>query len=133
MERPPLGSEIIKSWVNLFTIVLTGVLGVLTKYDALPVPARKLVGEYQYAWWGLLGVLLLFGLWPLLRSLLMPGSRLLQPDRFSIRAEERRHLKGREDEINELSDLCEHQLLVFLEGESGAGKSALARAGLVSE
>ena len=88
---------------------------------------------YQPVWCGLLGILLLLGLWLLWSALLAPKSRLLQPERFVIRPEERRHLKGREEEISELADLCERQPLVFLEGESGAGKTALVRSGLVDE
>lgn len=93
----------------------------------------SLLNEYQLVWWGFLGVLLLLGLGLLWSALLAPKSRLLQPERFVIRPEERRHLKGREEEIFELSDLCERQLLVFLEGESGAGKTSLVRSGLVDE
>lgn len=133
MEKPLAGVKTFKAWVDLAVVLFSGVLGVLTKYNALPEWARKFINNYLYAWWALLGALFLLGSWFLLRPLLLPRSRLLQPERFVIRAEERRHLKGREDEIKTLSDLCEHQPLVFLEGESGAGKSALARAGLIDE
>jgi hypothetical protein len=64
---------------------------------------------------------------------LAPKSLLLLPDRFILRAGELRHLKGREEEIQELADLCERQALVFLEGEAGSGEIARTRAGLTSE
>ena len=58
-------------------------------------------------------------------------SRLLQPERFRLRRDAIAHLKGRQREIEDLGRLCERSALVFLEGESGAGKSALVAAGLV--
>ena len=125
-----------KAWIELLLSLFSGILVVLTKYNALPPRLGKVLSEHPFVywgWWGLLGLLFIVGFWRLLRSLLLRRSRLLQPDRFIIRAEEQRYLKGREDELKELSDLCERQPLVFLEGESGAGKSALARAGLMGE
>jgi hypothetical protein len=58
-------------------------------------------------------------------------SRLRQPSRFLIDKELAHHLKGREEETKELGELCERAGLVFLEGESGSGKSALVAGGLV--
>lgn len=58
-------------------------------------------------------------------------SALLRPERFLIDRTDPRFLKGREQEIDNLSSLCERHNLVFLEGESGSGKTSLARAGLV--
>jgi hypothetical protein len=56
---------------------------------------------------------------------------LLRPDRFIVDADDPECLVGREGEIKDLADACEKTPVVFLEGESGTGKSALALAGLV--
>ena len=57
-------------------------------------------------------------------------SRLLRPEVLLIDPDKPEHLKGREDDIRTLCDAVNHPL-VFLEGESGAGKSALIRSGLL--
>ncbi len=57
-------------------------------------------------------------------------SRLKQPDRFLITKDNPDHLKGREEEVADLRRITAAHALVFLEGESGCGKSALARVGL---
>lgn len=48
-----------------------------------------------------------------------------------IQPDEPRFLKGREREVQELGYLCNREPLVFLDGESGCGKSALVCAGLL--
>jgi energy-coupling factor transporter ATP-binding protein EcfA2 len=58
-------------------------------------------------------------------------SRLLRPDRFVISADDPEHLVGRDEEVKELAKACEQNALVFLQGESGAGKSALVLGGLL--
>lgn len=58
-------------------------------------------------------------------------SRLLQHDRFIISADDPNHLVGREENIRALVNECREHTLVFLVGESGAGKSALVRSGLL--
>jgi len=81
--------------------------------------------------------------WVLAGGLLIPGllalvllldrrrrrSRLLDPDALIIRPEE--HLVGRDDDIQNVSRLCDSESLIWLVGESGVGKSALLQAGLV--
>src|SRR5690349_5890019 len=58
-------------------------------------------------------------------------STLLRPDRFVVSADEPGHLVGRDTEIKALASECERHPLVFLQGESGSGKSALVQAGLL--
>ena len=58
-------------------------------------------------------------------------SRLLRPERFIVRPETPGFLIGREPEVNDLGGLCIREQLIFLFGESGCGKSALVRGGLV--
>jgi hypothetical protein len=136
VERPLSACEIANSWVELSISLLSGILAFLTQYNRLPEPIRSFLKnnpQICWAWLGLLGLIFLISIWRLLRPLFIHRSQLLQPDRFIIRTDERRHLKGREDELKELADLCERQPLVFMEGESGAGKSALVQAGLLDE
>jgi predicted sugar kinase/membrane protein implicated in regulation of membrane protease activity len=59
-------------------------------------------------------------------------SILLRPDRFIVSADDPEQLKGRTIEVEALAKECEANPLVFLEGESGTGKSALVRAGLAA-
>ncbi len=58
-------------------------------------------------------------------------SRLLRPERFVISADDPAHLVGRDEEVKALAKECERNALVFLQGESGAGKSALVLGGLL--
>src|SRR4029453_8983608 len=58
-------------------------------------------------------------------------SRLLIPDALNIETRNPAHLHGRADELQRLQDACRRHRLVFLVGESGAGKTALLTAGLV--
>jgi hypothetical protein len=60
-------------------------------------------------------------------------SRLLRPDARRLRVDEPSHRKGRDDDLQKLVARCRDHGLVFLVGESGAGKSALVRAGLCRE
>ncbi len=80
--------------------------------------------------WGISALLILIALY-LLKVAFARKSRLRRPERFLIPADDPRFLKGREREILELGQLCERHPLVFLDGESGCGKSALVRAGVL--
>jgi hypothetical protein len=57
-------------------------------------------------------------------------SRLLDPACLLLRAENPRHLKGREQVRVDLARLCQEFPLVHVVGESGAGKTALMQAGV---
>ena len=71
----------------------------------------------------------LLAAWALLAALAR-HSLLLKPERFIIKAEDPRHLVGREKETDGLAKACADNTLTVLKGESGAGKSALVKAGL---
>jgi hypothetical protein len=58
-------------------------------------------------------------------------SRLMKVDALRIDPDNPAHLIGRADKISKLEELCRNSFLVNLVGESGAGKSALVRSGLV--
>jgi hypothetical protein len=80
--------------------------------------------------WSLAALLLVVGFWLLWRGL-SRKSRLLWPEALLIDPDNPDHLRGRQDEIRRLSDAIASHRLVFLEGESGSGKSALIRSGLI--
>lgn len=50
-----------------------------------------------------------------------------------LKVDERRHLRGRDDDIEFYKKLCQEHRLIFLQGESGSGKSAFLAAGLYLE
>ena len=75
-------------------------------------------------------VLLLVG-FSLLRQGLSRKSRLLWPEGLLIDPDNPDHLRGRTDDIRHLLEAVTNHPLVFLEGESGSGKSALVRSGLI--
>ena len=65
-----------------------------------------------------------------LRDGLARRSRLLRSEALLLKADNPAHLKGREEDIDRLSALCDEYQQVNLVGESGAGKSALIQSGL---
>jgi len=66
--------------------------------------------------------------WRLVRKRMGPTSSFTSPAKLKIG---QRYLYGREDEVRILSDRLKDYPLVFLVGESGAGKSSLLEKGLV--
>jgi len=81
--------------------------------------------------WQLVAALALFaaGLW-LLRLSFRRRSVLLHPEALRLERDNPAHLVGRKEDIAQLARLCRESSLVFLEGASGTGKSALLQAGL---
>ena len=77
-------------------------------------------------------VLLLLGLWLLIKWQ-RRYSRLLRPDALRLDRDNAAHLVGRTADINNLFQQCLAKQIVFVEGESGSGKSALVRAGLLPQ
>ena len=70
------------------------------------------------------------GLWFFLLSR-QRRSILLRPEALRLERDNPDHLIGRAEDIDRLLARCREEPLVFLEGESGAGKSALLRTGLL--
>ncbi len=60
-------------------------------------------------------------------------SRLVDATKLNLQAADPKHLWGREVDKKELQRFCESHVTVILDGESGAGKSALVQAGLIPE
>lgn len=50
-----------------------------------------------------------------------------------LKVDDRRHLRGRDDDIEFYKKVCREHRLIFLQGESGSGKSAFLAAGLYKE
>lgn len=94
---------------------------------------EKWVILQQLPWWSQWAVsaFLVIIAFYLIRAAFAGKSRLLRPERFLIQPDEPRFLKGREREVQGLGQLCDREPLVFLDGESGCGKSALVCAGLL--
>jgi hypothetical protein len=91
----------------------------------------KAVGQFPSwaAWIGYVALFLL-GLWLLIKWRTR-HSRLLRPDALRLERDNIEHLVGRADDIQNLLQQCLTKQIVFLEGESGSGKSALVRSGLL--
>lgn len=69
----------------------------------------------------------LFIAWRILR----PRSRLANAEALWVQADRPEHLVGRTEDIRLLMRACQQHGLVYLVGESGGGKTALVKAGLI--
>lgn len=56
---------------------------------------------------------------------------LLRPEALRLERDNPSHLVGGKEDIDQLIRLCREEKLIFLEGDSGAGKSALLQAGII--
>jgi hypothetical protein len=74
--------------------------------------------------------LFVLGLWLLIRRRTR-YSRILESDALRLDRDNSEHLVGRAEDIDNLLQQCLIKQIVFLEGESGSGKSALVRSGLL--
>ncbi|MGH8568845.1 MAG: hypothetical protein ACREXU_12740, partial [Gammaproteobacteria bacterium] len=121
-------------WWNTLAVLVTGAGAVLTLATEIPdklanavagvanlPPAAKWVLAVLFAGLSVLALVSAFG----------RRSTLLRPERFVISADDPEHLVGRDEEVKALAKACEQNALVFLQGESGAGKSALVLGGLL--
>src|SRR5271165_25869 len=121
--------------VLLTTGVVTAIAGLFAAFNGLYDKFRNSVEIFAgFEKWQLGAaalVLVAFGIW-LIRLSRRRRSVLLRPEALRLGRDNPAHLVGRAQDIADLARLCREQSLVFLEGESGAGKSALLQAGLVS-
>ena len=110
---------------------VTGIVAAVTQLTgALPDALKGLSGLSLGVWWFFAAILVIVGaVWAW--DGLSARSRLLRPEAMYLRADDPRHLAGRADDIERLLRICTENPLVYLVGESGAGKSALVQAGLV--
>ena len=117
------------------TGILTGFTALLVAFNAsgeAVTSILKSIGLPGAEWlpWVLAAISLLVGVSLLWRGL-SRKSRLLWPEALLIDPDNPDHLRGRTDEVRRLSQAVSTRPLVFLEGESGSGKSALIRSGLI--
>jgi Novel STAND NTPase 1 len=110
--------------------VLIGLLALVPQFSKNISEAVDAVIKLPQIVWYLVPVLLLIVGMLALRDGLARRSRLLRPEALILKADHPEHLKGREEDIDRLSALCDEYQQVNLVGESGAGKSALIQAGL---
>src|SRR5919198_1614027 len=112
---------------------LTGIFAALTQYNETLKKVIDSLGPIAElppsVWLGAAAILLIAGVFALWDGLTR-RSRLLRPEALLLRSDEPRHLKGRQDDIDRLSTLCNEYQQVYLVGESGAGNSSLIQAGL---
>jgi hypothetical protein len=113
------------------------VLGILTALVAIVGGATNLLDQITafqkfgpWVPWLIYVALFALGIW-LLYQRGTHRSRLLKPDALRLDRDNAYHLVGRVEDIDNLLQQCLAKPIVFLEGESGSGKSALVRAGLL--
>jgi hypothetical protein len=118
----------------LATSTITGIVGLFTAINSLSETVQKFFRVFAgFDTWHLVAaalVLVAVSVWIFLLSR-RRRSMLLRPEALRLERADPEHLVGRADDIEQLVRLCRGQPLVFLEGESGSGKSALLQAGLV--
>jgi hypothetical protein len=122
-----------QDWGSLLTrstAILGTVSGLLAAISAFQ-PQWSAFLALGYVGWLLLAVLLLAAAAAIFLARRRRRSRLLDPDALRLDPANSAHLLGREGEIQDLVRISDAAPLVFLSGDSGAGKSALIRAGLV--
>ncbi len=105
--------------MSALTATVKGAADTVSVFKGLPTEAR----------WFVAAVFLVLTVVFLLAAL-SRRSILLEPKRFLLSSENPDHLVGREEEMAHLARQCERHRMVFLVGDSGTGKSSLARAGL---
>jgi hypothetical protein len=120
--------------INAVGGAILAIVGLLTAVgemtDKLKDIHQKLAHIPPPLLWLVIAVVFLVGASLLWRGL-SRKSRLLRPDVLLLDPGNPQHLKGRSDDVRRLcTDVTAHPL-VFLDGESGAGKSALVRAGVL--
>src|SRR6266446_4912324 len=119
--------------ILLATSVVGGIGGLFAAINGLSDSVRKAVGIFAgFNEWqlGVAALALVAVSWWLFRLSRRRRSVLLRPDALRLERANPAHLVGRREDIDQLTRLCREEALVFLEGESGAGKSAILQVGL---
>jgi len=136
LERLKSNANTYISLAALLTAVLGSVSGLIEEFikflrSVLPVGWLPDPLPPQ-ATWIVVGVCVLLGVFTFIQAL-AKRSELKTKERFLISPRDPAHLVGREMDLHRLAVECSNDstALVFLTGESGAGKSALVQAGLV--
>jgi hypothetical protein len=111
--------------------ILGGLLTAVAAFDAQVRGAITVFARMGVLELGVLGATLLSVGLALFMLSRRKASRLLDPDALRLDPHRPEHLIGRSEDVRLLCEKCVARPLVFLVGDSGAGKSALVRAGLV--
>jgi conflict system STAND superfamily ATPase len=122
-EKIKIGTGSIVAIVGFVTVLLQLLDGITKFRQKARLP--DIIDERFVFFFILIGL----GVWLLINGL-SRRSRLLLPEHLIIRNDKPEHLKGRNDDISAVSNLCHQWPVVGLVGESGVGKTALLRAGL---
>ncbi len=129
----------IEEWPRIVSGMLAGLGGIFAALSGFFESFKKMLDSVQALngmpsafWFAVATFLLLVAFW-LIRDALASRSLCLKPEALSLQPDDPKHLKGRKGEVASLIDLCRNHQQVHLVGESGAGKSALIKAGLCSE
>lgn len=122
------GWESLPPWLTrgLALLIGIGLVGGFVRSEWEQI--RKDPGNYVWGVYAVLAVAALYGAWLFLRRRFGPASSFKNPAGLRIG---RKYLYGREEETEILAGRLEDNALVFLIGESGAGKSSLLERGLV--
>jgi len=117
---------------TLKQLQLAGAIGApLLALIAIPAELyKKFLGLTPETLSGTALALVVLGIW-LFAQWRSRHSRLARPEALRIDRNNAQHLVGREGEAEDLRGQCLGKPIVFLEGESGSGKSALVRVGLL--
>src|SRR5262249_51915567 len=113
--------------VTAFGAVIGAATDVLKKLASLFGDIDKLP---PWAFWLAYIALFVLGVW-LVMKWRTRHSRLMSPEARRLDRNNPQHLVGRIDDVENLFQQCLAKQIVFLEGESGSGKSALVRSGLL--
>ncbi len=132
-----MAAEQTQKQLLLFAALISGGGGVVSAIGGVIGNFTDLFGKVDalnklpfWAFWMASCALLLLGLWLLIKWRAR-YSRLLKPEALRLDRNNSEHLVGRSADIENLLQQCLLKPIVFLEGESGSGKSALIRSGLL--
>jgi hypothetical protein len=114
--------------ISGIVVAIGGLAGVVTELFGKTIKAFDQFPPWA-AWIGY-AALFLLGSWLLIKWRTR-HSRLLRPDALRLERDNIEHLVGRAEDIQNLLQQCLTKQIVFLEGESGSGKSALVQSGLM--
>ena len=124
-------TEIVQSSIGAVNVTVA----ILTAWGELTGKLEEVSNQFGlqvFEWvpWLATSVFVISGLYLLVAGL-SRKSRLLEPEALLIDPDNPDHLCGRREDIRRVVAAVDDHPLVFLEGESGSGKSALVRSGLL--
>ncbi len=113
--------------LGLIGEILEATTGLLKKWPEFQESLESIPPAIRYM---LIGLILVLGVAGFIKAR-GTSSWIALPDRFNLDPGNPRHLKGRANDISNLRDACLNVCFIELTGESGSGKTALVRSGLI--